>query len=112
MHTLTFSVLQYVVIRPAISIAGIICEYFNVVRNYQLSEEVMGHRLTSTQLCTGTYSPHFAAVYLEAIDFASISVALYGLIVFYVLCKDELKGRRPLSKVGRLCNALAWLTQL
>lgn len=27
-------------------------------------------------------------------------MALYGLIVFYVLCKDELKGRKPLSKVS------------
>ncbi|ORX35039.1 organic solute transporter Ostalpha-domain-containing protein [Kockovaella imperatae] len=79
MHVLTFSVLQYVVIRPAITIAGIICLYYNV-------------------LCTGHYSVHFAAVYLDAIDFASISIALYGLIVFYVLCKDELKGRRPLAK--------------
>lgn len=43
---------------------------------------------------------HFAEVYLEAVDFVSISIALYGLIVFYVLCKDELKGRRPLNKVG------------
>jgi hypothetical protein len=39
-------------------------------------------------------------VYLDAFDFVSISVALYGLIVFYVLCKDELKGRKPLSKVS------------
>ena len=43
---------------------------------------------------------HFAEVYLEAVDFVSISIALYGLIVFYVLCKDELKGRRPLNKVS------------
>lgn len=26
------------------------------------------------------------------------SVALYGLVVFYGLTKDELKGRRPLAK--------------
>jgi Organic solute transporter Ostalpha len=40
----------------------------------------------------------FAAVYLEAVDFVSISVALLGLIVFYDLTKNELKGRRPLAK--------------
>ena len=57
-----------------------------------------------SKLCTGVYSIHFANVYIEAIDFASISVALYGLIVFYVLCKDELKGRRPLSKVCTATN--------
>lgn len=37
-------------------------------------------------------------MYLDAVDFVSISVALYGLIVFYVLCKDELKGKKPLNK--------------
>ncbi|ORY23937.1 organic solute transporter Ostalpha-domain-containing protein [Naematelia encephala] len=79
MHTLSFSVMQYVVIRPTISIIGIICEYFDV-------------------LCPQMYSVHYAEVYLDAVDFVSISIALYGLIVFYVLCKDELKGRRPLSK--------------
>jgi Organic solute transporter Ostalpha len=41
---------------------------------------------------------HYAAVYLEAVDFVSISVALLGLIVFYDLTKTELKGRRPLAK--------------
>lgn len=31
-------------------------------------------------------------------DFVSISIALYGLIVFYALVRDRLKGRQPLSK--------------
>jgi len=80
MYTLKWSVLQYVVIRPAISIAGIICQALNV-------------------LCeSGSYSVHFAAVYLDAIDFVSISVALYGLIVFYALTREELQGKRPLAK--------------
>ncbi|KIR30611.1 hypothetical protein I309_00749 [Cryptococcus deuterogattii LA55] len=78
-HALSFSVMQYVILRPLISIIGIICEYYGV-------------------LCPEQYSVHFAEVYLDAIDFVSISIALYGLIVFYVLCKDELKGKRPLSK--------------
>jgi hypothetical protein len=56
------------------------------------------------QLCVQKYSVHFAEVYLEAVDFVSISFALYGLIVFYVLCRDELKGRRPLSKVSALLS--------
>ncbi|KAI0049142.1 DUF300-domain-containing protein [Auriscalpium vulgare] len=80
MYTLKWSVLQYVVIRPAVSIAGIICQHYGV-------------------LCeAGSYSVHFAKVYLDSIDFVSISVALYGLILFYALTKDELVGRRPLSK--------------
>lgn len=80
MYTVKWSVLQYVIIRPACSIAGIICEAFNV-------------------LCESAgWSINFANVYLEVIDFISISVALYGLILFYGLTKEELAGRRPLSK--------------
>jgi hypothetical protein len=82
--------------RTAISIAGIICQAFNV-------------------LCSSeSWNVHYAQVYLEAVDFVSIryiqlntlplfsdnsfSVALYGLILFYGLTKEELAGRRPLAK--------------
>ncbi|KAG1880953.1 organic solute transporter Ostalpha-domain-containing protein [Suillus subluteus] len=80
MYTVKWSVLQYVIFRPAVSIAGIVCQVYNV-------------------LCeSGPYSIYFANVYLEAIDFASISVALYGLLLFYGLTKEELVGRRPMAK--------------
>ena len=39
-----------------------------------------------------------AEVYLDAVDFVSISVALYGLIVFYSLVKERLAGKKPLAK--------------
>jgi len=80
MYALKWSVMQYVVIRPAVTIAGIVCQVYNV-------------------LCaSGPYSIHYANLYLEAVDFVSISVALYGLILFYGLTKEELVGRRPLAK--------------
>lgn len=79
MYTLKWAVLQYAVIRPLVSIAGIVCQVYNV-------------------LCQSVWSVHYAGVYLEAVDFVSISVALYGLILFYGLTKEELKGRRPLAK--------------
>ncbi|KAL4064689.1 organic solute transporter Ostalpha-domain-containing protein [Scleroderma yunnanense] len=80
MYTVKWSVLQYVIIRPACSIAGIICEAYNV-------------------LCEAAgFNIQYANVYLEAIDFISISVALYGLLLFYGLTKEELVGRRPLAK--------------
>jgi hypothetical protein len=63
-----------------ITIVGIVCEVYNV-------------------LCyTGAYSIHFAEIYLEVVDALSITVALYGLIAFYGLTKDELTGRKPLAK--------------
>ncbi|KAF9493015.1 DUF300-domain-containing protein [Pleurotus eryngii] len=80
MYTVKWSVLQYVIIRPACSIAGIICEKMGV-------------------LCEAKgFDPRYARVYIEAINFVSISVALYGLLLFYDLMKDELHGRRPLAK--------------
>lgn len=80
LYTVKWSVLQYVIIRPVASIVGIICERFGV-------------------LCSQAgFSPHWANVYLECITFISISIALYGLLLFYGLTSDELKGRRPMAK--------------
>jgi len=80
MHTLKWSVLQYVIIRPAASIAGIICE------KYQVLCEADG------------FTIHSASVYLEGIAFVSITIALYGLFVFYGLMHEELQDRRPVAK--------------
>ncbi|KAG6874125.1 hypothetical protein C0995_005541 [Termitomyces sp. Mi166 len=63
-----------------ISIIGIICEKYDV-------------------LCESAgFSVYYANVYLEAVDFVSITIALYGLLLFYGLMSEELKGRRPLAK--------------
>jgi len=80
MYTLKWSVMQYVLVRPIVTIVGIICEANHV-------------------LCaSGPFSIHYANAYLEVIDFISISIALYGLILFYGLMKEELAGKRPLAK--------------
>lgn len=101
MYTLKWSVLQYVIIGPCgsflpppfssrsdrgmaapavLAIAGIVCQVYKV-------------------LCESeSYNYRWAAVYLDAIDFVSISFALYGLIIFYGLTREELTGRRPLAK--------------
>jgi hypothetical protein len=80
-----------------VSIAGIICESFDVLCN------------------SSQFNFRFAKIYLEIVDFFSIrfehpppsqsvglyihdSTALYGLILFYSLTKEELIGRRPLAK--------------
>jgi len=50
-------------------------------------------------LCeNGGFNFHFVYSYVEIVDFISISVALYGLIIFYGLTHSELVGRRPLAK--------------
>ncbi|KAI0367134.1 DUF300-domain-containing protein [Pilatotrama ljubarskyi] len=80
MYAVKWSVLQYVILRPLLSIAGIVCQYYGV-------------------LCeSGPWSFRTAHAYITVIDGVSISVALYGLLIFYGLTKEELKGRKPLSK--------------
>ncbi|KAF8839224.1 DUF300-domain-containing protein [Paxillus ammoniavirescens] len=72
MYTVKWAVLQYVIVRPACSIAGIICEAFGV-------------------LCeSGPYSIYFASVYLEAIDFVRrrplakfLAIKLIVMFTFY-----------------------------
>lgn len=83
MYTVKWAVMQYVILRPAVSIAGIICQAFGVLC------EAGGFGLNAI---------HFANIYLESIDFVSITVALYGLLLFYGLVHEELVGRRPLAK--------------
>jgi len=83
MYTVKRAVMQYVILRPAVSIAGIICQAFGVLC------EAGGFGLNAI---------HFANIYLESIDFVSITVALYGLLLFYGLVHEELVGRRPLAK--------------
>ncbi|ORY79345.1 organic solute transporter Ostalpha-domain-containing protein [Leucosporidium creatinivorum] len=78
-HALKWSVLQYSLLRPLISLAGVITNALDLY-------------------CPTGYSVYFSAVYLDSLDFVSISVALYGLIVFYALVKDRLKGQSPLAK--------------
>ncbi|KIY62145.1 DUF300-domain-containing protein [Cylindrobasidium torrendii FP15055 ss-10] len=80
MYTVKWSVLQYVIIRPLCSIIGIVCEKFDV-------------------LCEAEgFDWHYANAYIEIVDFVSITIALYGLLVFYALTSEELKGQRPLAK--------------
>jgi hypothetical protein len=80
---LKWSVVQYCFIRPALSIAGIVTEAYGVY-------------------CSSRLSYKYAYVYLTSIDFVSISIALYGLIVLYTLVKEDLKGRRPLAKFATI----------
>ena len=53
MYLLKWSVLQYTVIRPLVSIAGIVCLHYEV-------------------LCESSWSYKYASVYLTSVDFVSI----------------------------------------
>ncbi|KAI0086030.1 DUF300-domain-containing protein [Irpex rosettiformis] len=80
MYTVKWSVLQYVIIRPLLSIVGIIAQAKGV-------------------LCeSGSWSFHTAKAYITLFDAISITIALYGLLMFYGLTKNELVGKKPLAK--------------
>ncbi|EIW82856.1 DUF300-domain-containing protein [Coniophora puteana RWD-64-598 SS2] len=82
MYTLKWSVLQYVVVQPVMSVVGVITNAKGIL------------------LCPGgPYSFHFFQIYLEIIDFLSNSIAFYGLTIFRDhLIAEELAGQRPLAK--------------
>ncbi|KAK9899906.1 DUF300-domain-containing protein [Cystobasidium minutum MCA 4210] len=79
LYALNLSVLQYAFLRPLLSVIAMICHHAGL-------------------LCPNELSPFFAYLYLEVIDFVSISIALYGLVVMYSLAKPSLQGKRPLMK--------------
>ncbi|KAF8262382.1 organic solute transporter Ostalpha-domain-containing protein [Lactarius quietus] len=79
MYALKWSVMQYVVIRPLVTIAGIV------------AKPTTFYALWSLQHSLRQPVPRIRR-------FVSISIALYGLILFYGLTKEELVGRRPLAK--------------
>lgn len=74
-----WSVMQYVILRPIISLVSIITNSFDV-------------------FCGASYDYRFANVWLTVITFISVSVALYGLLLFYHLVADDLAGHRPMMK--------------
>ena len=114
---LQWAVLQYCLFSPLITIAGIVTEKYNVLCKYSLFMTWGGRGGIFWQVRTGPhqYSVHFAAVYLDSAkyvlaqslfstqhwrisSFVSFSVALYALLVFYALTRENLKGRQPLAK--------------
>ncbi|EIW72093.1 hypothetical protein TREMEDRAFT_58246 [Tremella mesenterica DSM 1558] len=73
------AVLQIVPIRILLSVAGILGE-------------------ADGWLCPQVYSVHFAGLWIAAINFISVTIAIYALLVFHTLCHAELEGRRVLHK--------------
>ena len=61
MYTVKWAVMQYVVLRPMVSITGIVCQVYGVLC------ESAGFNIDAI---------HFANIYLEAIDFVSITCVL------------------------------------
>ncbi|EPZ32940.1 Organic solute transporter Ost-alpha domain-containing protein [Rozella allomycis CSF55] len=71
--------LQYVVIHPLTTLAAVILEY------------------TGT-LCPDSMSYKHGMFWVTFIEFISVSVAMYGLVLFYVVVSDDLRPFQPIPK--------------
>jgi len=71
--------LQYVFIRPLMTITIVI---LHATGNY----------------CPGNWSPIHGYVWIEAINFVSVTIAMYGLVLFYVLSKNDIQQYKPIPK--------------
>ncbi|KAF9931586.1 hypothetical protein BGZ65_004829 [Modicella reniformis] len=74
LYWMKYGVLQYVVIKPAATIAAVVLQYKGFY-------------------CETIYSFAFGKVYITIINFISVTVAMYCMVVFYVTIKTEIEDK-------------------
>ncbi|CAO3572092.1 unnamed protein product [Mortierella alpina] len=79
LHYCKYGILQYVVIKPITTIAAVVLQYKDLY-------------------CETLYSFSFGRIYLTIINFASVTVAMYALVLMYVTIKDEIQDKKPFLK--------------
>lgn len=79
LRTLKRIALQYVIIRPILSLAAVILQSLNIY-------------------CPGNWSFSRGYIYITAILFVSVTCAMYALIMFYSMAKDEMAQYHPIGK--------------
>ncbi|KAF4549248.1 Organic solute transporter Ostalpha-like protein 1 [Elsinoe fawcettii] len=79
------SVFQYCLIRVLFTIVSVVTQYFD-------------------RYCEESLNPQFAHVWVMAFEAASVTVAMFCLVQFYIQLKDDLAPHRPFLKV--LCIKL------
>jgi len=79
LRTLKRLTLQYVVLRPLLSLCAVVLQSVNLY-------------------CPGNWNFSRGYIYITAILFVSVTLAMYALIQFYNLTSDEMKRNSPLGK--------------
>jgi hypothetical protein len=79
------SIFQYCLIRPAFTIVAVVTQ-------------------TQGRYCASSKDPRYAYIWVAGFEAASVTVAMYCLIQFYIQLKDDLAPHRPFLKV--LCIKL------
>ncbi|KAJ3236435.1 hypothetical protein HDU77_011789 [Chytriomyces hyalinus] len=72
-------ILQYVVVRPIMTIAAYFMEWYGI-------------------FCPISMDPRYGSVWVSSINLISVSVAMYALILFYIVIHHEIPERKPLWK--------------
>jgi hypothetical protein len=71
--------LQYVIIRPIMTFTAVLAQLTNV-------------------LCPGTMDPRFGYIWINFINLASVTVAMYTLVLVYVITSEKLQPFSPIPK--------------
>jgi len=71
--------LQYVVVRPLATFFAVIMEYYH-------------------HFCPESLSPKYGRVYFLAVNFISVTIAMYTLILLYIIVKEDIRDRHPVLK--------------
>ncbi|KAJ2000857.1 hypothetical protein GGI02_000196 [Coemansia sp. RSA 2322] len=87
---LKWGILQYVIIRPLGTLATIITHAKGV-------------------FCPSSMSPKYAHLWITAVFFVSVSVAMYALVSLYRVIKDDIKEQKPFIKFVAI-KAIVFLT--
>ncbi|KAF9108107.1 hypothetical protein BGX29_003303 [Mortierella sp. GBA35] len=74
LHYMKYGILQYVVIKPIATIAAVVLQYKDIY-------------------CPTSFSFAFGRVYITIINFISVTVAMYCLVIFYMNIKAEIQDR-------------------
>jgi len=79
LRTLKRATLQYVLIRPLMTVLSAILQAFNLY-------------------CPGNWSPMRGNIYITFVLFISVTVAMYALVMFYSLGKEQMAHYKPIGK--------------
>jgi hypothetical protein len=74
LHYMKYGILQYVVVKPITTVAAVVLQYKDIY-------------------CPTSYSFAFGRVYITIINFASVTVAMYCLVLLYFNIKTEIADR-------------------
>ncbi|KAG0307571.1 hypothetical protein BGZ98_010372 [Dissophora globulifera] len=72
LYYMKYGILQYVAIKPLCTLAAVVLQYYGLY-------------------CETAYSFYFGMIYITIVDFISVSVALYCLVLFYQTINVEIQ---------------------